>query len=115
MFPKYDSLLRSAGFEAIEAYESPTPIGTWPKDKQLKEIGAYFSYQFIEFAVESYALALFTKVGHWTESETQVLLALVRNEVKSNIMHIYTHWYVIHQSHNRALVSRYRLSRFLTI
>ena len=115
MFPQYESLLQSAGFEDIEAYETPTPIGSWPKDKRLKEIGVYFSYQFIEFAVESYALALFTKVGHWTESETKILLSLVRNEVKSNKMHIYTHWFVKPRSCNRDLAAKYGICRLLTI
>lgn len=94
MFPKFDSLLRSANFTAVEAFEAITPIGHWPKDKQLKEIGIYFRHQFINAAVESYSLALFTRLGNWTEAETQSLLAHVRDEVKSNKMHIYTHWYV---------------------
>jgi len=53
----------------------------------------FFRCQFLEEALESYTLALFTRNG-WSKSEVQVLLAKVRNEIKSNRMHIYTYWYV---------------------
>ena len=102
MFPQFPALLRSAGFETVEVHEEPTPIGTWPKDKRLKEIGAYFRHQFIAAAVEGYSLALFTRVGGWTVDETQVLLAHVRKEILSNKMHVFTHWYVSHKSKNCA-------------
>jgi hypothetical protein len=97
MFPQYASVLQSAGFVNVEAHEEPTPIGPWPKNKRLKEIGIYFQYQFLEAAVDGYSLALFTRFGGWTEEETQVLLAHVRKEIKSNKMHVYTHWYVSHR------------------
>ena len=92
IFPEFPSLLTGAGFEHVVVDEKVCPIGTWPKDKKLKEIGKYFRYQFIEGAVDSYSLAVFTRLGGWDETELSVLLAHVRNEVKSNKMHVYTHW-----------------------
>ncbi|EXJ83292.1 hypothetical protein A1O1_06911 [Capronia coronata CBS 617.96] len=91
-FPQYAGLLESAGFINVQAHEERTPIGAWPKNKRLKEIGVYFEYQFLEGAVDGYSLALFTRVGNWSEQETQVLLAHVRQEVRTNKMHVYTHW-----------------------
>jgi hypothetical protein len=70
-----------------------------PKSKRLKEIGILFQHQFIEAAVDGYSLALSTHFGGWAEEETQVLLAHVRKEIKSNKMHVYTHWYVSRQYH----------------
>ncbi len=90
-FPQMPDLLRQGGFANVAALERPCPIGTWPKDKKLKEIGRYFKHQFIGGAVDSYSLALFTRLGGWTEAETQVLLAGVRNDFKNNKMHVYTH------------------------
>lgn len=101
IFPQVTSLLQSAGFVNIEAHQEPTPIGTWPKDKRLKEIGLYFRTQFIEAAVDGYTLALFTRFGSWTEVEPKVLIAHVRNEITSNKMHLYTHWYVSWQYQHR--------------
>lgn len=93
-FDPFDQMapwLEHGGFTNVTAMQFPCPIGTWPKDKKLKEIGRYFKHQFINGAVDSYSLALFTRLGGWTEAETQVLLAEVRNEFKTNRMHVYTH------------------------
>lgn len=92
MFPQYAGLLEQAGFVNIKTHEEPTPIGTWPKDRRLKQIGLFFELQFLEGAVDGYSLALFTRLGGWSEAETQVLLAQVRQETKSKKMHLYTHW-----------------------
>ena len=56
-------------------------MGTWAKNATLKELGAVVLLQLLE-SVESMTLALFTRVLHWTEAETQVLMAMVRNELK---------------------------------
>jgi hypothetical protein len=91
-FPKFQGLLDKAGFDTVRTHEEVCPIGTWPKNPRLKEIGRYFRVQFIEGAVDSYSLALFTRFGGWSTMETEVLLAHVRAEIKSNKMHVYTHW-----------------------
>ncbi|KAK5269265.1 hypothetical protein LTR99_010103 [Exophiala xenobiotica] len=91
MFPQYSDLLKNAGFVNVQTDEKPTPIGTWPKNKRLKQIGLFFEHQFLEGAVDGYSLALFTRLGGWSEAETQVLLAQVRQETKSKKMHLYTH------------------------
>ncbi|KAK5202948.1 hypothetical protein LTS03_009624 [Exophiala xenobiotica] len=75
MFPQYSDLLKNAGFVNVQTDEKPTPIGTWPKNKRLKQIGLFFEHQFLEGAVDGYSLALFTRLGGWSEAETQVLLA----------------------------------------
>lgn len=67
------------------------PIGTWPKDPKLKEMGRYFRAQMVEVAMESYSLALFTRFGGWKPVEVQVLLAHLRAEFQSNKVHAYTH------------------------
>ena len=92
MFPNFAGLLRDARFSNVEVLEEPVPVGTWPKDKKLKEMGKYFRAQFIDGAVDSYSLALFTRFGGWENEEVEVLLARVREDIKSNKMHVYTHW-----------------------
>ncbi|KAJ5233223.1 uncharacterized protein N7469_004989 [Penicillium citrinum] len=82
-------LLEAAKFEDIEEMESLVPVGTWPKDPKLKEIGRYFRAQLSDGAVESYSLALFTRFGKWTSAEMQVLLARLRSELRMNKMHVY--------------------------
>lgn len=89
--PKLPDLLSQAGFEDTELTQKVVPLGTWPKDKELKEIGRWFRVQFLEMALEAYTLALFTRAGNWLNEEVQVLLAQVRKELKSNRIHLYTY------------------------
>lgn len=83
-------MLEGAAFDKIKIAELVCPIGTWPKDPKLKEVGRYFRAQMADTAVESYSLAMFTRFGGWAPEEVQVLLAHLRSELKSNKMHIYT-------------------------
>lgn len=89
--PELPGLLRAGGFEDVEFVQRHVPLGTWPRDPKLKEIGRFFRVQFLERALEAYSLALFTRFGDWTNEEVQVLLALVREELKSNKFHLYTY------------------------
>ncbi|KAK3389162.1 S-adenosyl-L-methionine-dependent methyltransferase [Podospora didyma] len=89
--PKLPGLFKEAGFEDVELLQKVVPCGTWPKDPALKEIGRWFRVQFLEMAIEAYTLALFTRVGGWSNDAVQVLLALVRAELKSNKLHVYTY------------------------
>jgi len=63
-------------------------MGTWAKNKTLKEIVAILQLQALE-SIEPLTLALFTRVLNWTEVETQVLMAMVRNEVKDRLKRLY--------------------------
>ncbi|KAF5864000.1 hypothetical protein ETB97_008935 [Aspergillus alliaceus] len=91
LFPQFKGLLGDAAFTNIQVHQEVCPIGTWPKDSRLKEIGRYFRAQFLWGGVEAYSMALFTRFGGWSPEEVEVLLAEVRREVKGNKMHIYTH------------------------
>lgn len=84
------TMLDDAGFEDSSLIDKVVPVGTWPKDKALKRIGAVFRLQFLESGLEAYSTALFTRNGY-SEIETQVLLAHVRRELLSNKMHLYTY------------------------
>ncbi|KAB8236661.1 class I SAM-dependent methyltransferase [Aspergillus alliaceus] len=91
LFPQFKGLLGDAAFTNIQVHQEVCPIGTWPKDSRLKEIGRYFRAQFLWGGVEAYSMALFTRFGGWSPEEVEVLLAEVRREVNGNKMHIYTH------------------------
>jgi hypothetical protein len=58
------------------------PVGTWPKDKKLKELGLYQQHHML-LAVEAFSLALFTRVLNWSFEETQILIAETKREFKS--------------------------------
>lgn len=87
--PEIPQMLKDATFVDVKQHDRIVPLGTWTKDLSLKKLGAFFRMQFLDMGLEAYTLALFTRNG-WTEAETQVLMAHVRDEVKSNKMHVYT-------------------------
>ncbi|GJD05309.1 TAM domain methyltransferase [Colletotrichum higginsianum] len=89
--PALPDMLRAEGFEQVDMVQRVVPMGTWPRDKELREIGRWFRVQFLEMALEAYTLALFTRAGNWSNEEVQVLLALVRAELKSDKIHLYTY------------------------
>ncbi len=46
--PLLPEWLGNAGFINYDEYSCTLPIGSWPADKKLKEIGKYFKVQFLE-------------------------------------------------------------------
>ena len=91
MIDTIPGIMSSQNFSSIEKTDRTIPLGTWPKDPGLKTIGAFFRAQFLESALEAYSIALFTRHGNWTETEFQILLSNVRQEIKKGHMHLHTY------------------------
>ena len=72
-----------------------TPIGVWPKNPKLKEIGRYERAQVLD-AVESYTLAMFTRVLGRSLQEAQVIMERVKCEMVDPTLHLYTDKYIIY-------------------
>jgi len=70
-----------AGFVDVHDDVYKVPLGTWPKDPKLKQIGMYQREHMI-LSVESFTLALLTRVLNWSIEETQVLMAKVKAEFR---------------------------------
>ena len=65
------------------------PVGPWPKDRKLKEIGMFHQEHGLA-SVEPFTLALFTRVLGWSRDRTQVLIAGVKDEIRNPRNHFYT-------------------------
>jgi hypothetical protein len=57
------------------------PVGTWPRDKKLKELGMYQKENMI-LGVEAFTLAMFTRALNWSFEECQILIAETKNEFR---------------------------------
>ncbi|SPO01700.1 related to methyltransferase [Cephalotrichum gorgonifer] len=79
--------MEAAGFVDIHEIDYKTPIGTWPKDPHLKEIGQ-FTQLTIETDIEGYILYPATAIG-WTPEEVTVFAACVRREIRNPDIHSY--------------------------
>lgn len=63
-------------------------MNPWAKNAKLKELGRFQQINMLD-AIESYSLALFTRVLGWSSEEVQVFLAGVRRELVDRSLHIY--------------------------
>ncbi|CAG8400839.1 unnamed protein product [Penicillium salamii] len=87
--------LIEAGFENVHDDTFKVPSSTWPTDPLNKEIGKYNLCSLL-LAVESYSLALFTRVLGWSNERTQVFLAGVRRELKNPDVRSYCILHVVY-------------------
>ncbi|KAJ2902594.1 S-adenosyl-L-methionine-dependent methyltransferase [Zalerion maritima] len=81
-------LMEEAGFINVQRHAFKWPIGPWPKNPKLKQIGAYNRVGW-EDGVDGWAMFLFTKFLGWKPEEVQLLTAGIRKELRSKSIHSY--------------------------
>jgi SAM-dependent methyltransferase len=82
-------------FEVCFADAKKVPIGPWPKDPHMKEIGRY-QREHMAMGIEPYTLGFIGKVLGWSEAECRVLIAKVTNDVRNKAFHLYIRFYFVH-------------------
>ncbi|VBB80462.1 Putative Methylase involved in ubiquinone/menaquinone biosynthesis [Podospora comata] len=81
--------MKEAGFPGpfnVEHYK--LPLGTWPKDKKWKEVGAFNKQSCLE-GLEGYVLYLAVKILGWKFEEVQVLCSKMRSALANPNYHAY--------------------------
>ncbi|KAI9778816.1 MAG: hypothetical protein M1839_007906 [Geoglossum umbratile] len=84
----FKDLVGTAGFKDVHDDVYKCPIGHWPKDKRLKELGAWGLLVTLE-GLEPYSLALLTRVLGWDRLQIETMLAEVRKDLRDRRIHIY--------------------------
>ncbi|QKX54523.1 uncharacterized protein TRUGW13939_01610 [Talaromyces rugulosus] len=84
-----------AGFEDVHVKVHKIPWGPWAKDPRLKEIGRYQYVNAIQ-SVDSYGLALMTRLMGYTEDQAKIFLAIVKNQLRSKSLHAYNLIYFVY-------------------
>ncbi|KAM6530475.1 hypothetical protein FALCPG4_008603 [Fusarium falciforme] len=79
--------MEAAGFVDIQTFEYKTPVGGWPKDTHLKELG-HFGRHVALSDTEGVVLFMANTLG-WTEAEVQGYIAHFRKEINSGKYHPY--------------------------
>ncbi|KAF4472000.1 tam domain-containingmethyltransferase [Fusarium albosuccineum] len=87
--------LENAGFEDVVERVLKIPTNTWPKDKQLKEIGAFELNHFRENISNVFARG-YEQILGGDPAYFQVLLAKARKEVLNPNMHSWVPFYVVY-------------------
>ncbi|KAH7133077.1 S-adenosyl-L-methionine-dependent methyltransferase [Dactylonectria estremocensis] len=79
--------MEKAGFINIQEFNFKNPIGDWPKDPVMKEMGAYTKYG-LETDSEGFVLFMAHILG-WSRPEILVYIAHLRREMRSGKHHGY--------------------------
>ncbi|RPA91878.1 S-adenosyl-L-methionine-dependent methyltransferase [Choiromyces venosus 120613-1] len=85
----FKSKMEAVGFEDVQERIDQLPVGRWPKDKRLSEIGMYTQLVHLE-GVSSYGSALFTRVLGWAPSDAARFFEQVCEEFQDNRNLFYT-------------------------
>ena len=80
--------MEEAGFVNVDVRPFKIPIGTWPADKRLRDIGAVQLVAMLE-GLESLTLGFYTRLLGWTPQKVQEFLVPVRQEFRSRNIHAY--------------------------
>ncbi|KAI9863974.1 MAG: hypothetical protein M1824_006012 [Vezdaea acicularis] len=83
---KFKGLMEQAGYANVREEVFDLPLGGWPKDPRLKEIGVFQRVQMVE-GLQGIAMGLLTRVMGWSTQKVEVFLAGVRAEMKNKRVH----------------------------
>ncbi|GME62431.1 Methyltransferase type 11 [Neofusicoccum parvum] len=86
--PQLKGWMEEAGYVDVTERIFKMPLGTWPKDKNLKHTGAASLLSYLD-GLEAMTYGLLPPVLGWKIEEVQVLLAEVRKEARRKDVHMY--------------------------
>ncbi|KAL1646551.1 hypothetical protein SLS58_003137 [Diplodia intermedia] len=86
--PLAEGWLKDAGFVNVQTRMYKIPLGPWPKDPKMKEVGLVNLMQYLD-GLEAFSFRMFTNVLGWKLEEVKVINAQVREELKSKSIHPY--------------------------
>jgi len=81
--------LETAGFVDIKVMQFKQPLGPWPKDKILKQVGTMTLLN-AETAFHAYCLAAFTRILGMDKDEADRICSEGYKAVKNKNLHAYT-------------------------
>jgi hypothetical protein len=74
--------IRDAGFTNVVNKTFKIPYGTWPKDKRLKDLGAYTAL-YLEVSLDGFATFPIGELMGWSSEEVHVLVAKMRAAIRN--------------------------------
>jgi hypothetical protein len=72
--------IRDAGFHDIVEKRYQWPLGPWPKDPKLKELGIW-ARAHVDAGLENWCMALLTRVFGWSYEQVQVHISKARERL----------------------------------
>ncbi|RYN65472.1 hypothetical protein AA0117_g12136 [Alternaria alternata] len=96
-FAIYDfnrEMITQAGFVDVVEKKFKVPVGTWPRDPKMKELGQW-NLLFCLEGLESWSLYLLSMILKWSYEEIQVHIATMRNNLLNRRNHAYYDMHVL--------------------
>ena len=87
-FPGLARQVSEAGFEDVNVKHLKVPIGSWPKDRRLKEAGGMQLLAMLE-GTYSLSVAIFCRCLGWSSLEVEIFMAKVNAEFRNRRWHMY--------------------------
>jgi SAM-dependent methyltransferase len=73
--------MERAGFVDVTEVKMKVPLGSWPRDMRLKQVGE-LCLEAVDQSLEGYGMFLFTSVLGWSPEQVLVYTSKVRSELK---------------------------------
>lgn len=83
---KFKAMMENAGFKDVTEKVFDLPLGDWPEDRRLKEVGMFQRFQMVE-GIHGIAFGLLTRIAGWRPERVEAFLAGVRREMKDRNVH----------------------------
>jgi len=93
--PKLSQWMKEAGLVNIKERVVKFPVGGWPKDRKLKELGQLFAIQMVD-GLEGFLLRMYTQALGWSPEEVQVFCVNLRKEIKNLSTHAYVNAHCVY-------------------
>ncbi|CAM1511202.1 Fc.00g087150.m01.CDS01 [Cosmosporella sp. VM-42] len=93
--PRLEQWVKDAGFKNVVHHRFKFPMGPWPKDPHKKDVGMCNLVQTLD-GLEAFSLRLFCGILGWSKEEVLVLLAGVRQELKTRAFHAQYDFHVVY-------------------
>ena len=91
---RMEDMLETIGFVDISVRMEVWPLGTWPKDKGLKERGMWGRLGLID-SLLPFSMALLTRIGGWNSDEVAELCEAAKGELMAKTNRYYSLGYFI--------------------
>jgi len=92
--PKLEQWVRDAGFENVNHQLLPIPVGPWPRDRRMKEVGACDLSMFLE-GLEGISLRALTSGRDWPREKVLVFLPSVRKVLSNKYVHALHNFHIV--------------------
>lgn len=93
--PQLSQMMRDAGFVDVTERIFYTPIGPWPRNRALREVGLYWRAVLME-GLEAIALGPLTRGLGWQKEEIEVFLVSVRKAYLDRSTHAFMPFYIVY-------------------